>query len=158
MSPLSQLDQWRNDVYVYNEEYETLYLTIKEQVNDAFKFMRGAIPFPDVTDTVTKLAKSNIRLSELAATAGELSRDITHAYGITRRQHIARLVEEKKIAEEVAELEADMLMSDEFNVMNETDYNLERTEKLWKSTDTLILSLLTKLSYESKTNKSSGGI
>lgn len=152
MTLLNELEQWKNDVNVYNELYETLYFTMKDQVNDAFRFMRGAMPFPDVTETATKLAKSNIKLSELVASAGQMSRDITNSYKITKRRHVARLVEEKKITEAAAKLEADTLMSEEYFVMNEAEYNLDRSEKLWKSTDTLILSLLTKLSYGAKSN------
>lgn len=135
------IKQWRNDIEVYNEEYETLYASIKSQASDAMKFLNGKIPFPDTAESATKLSFSNAKLVDIQAVAVQQFRGATKFYETTRARIIENLVEEKKIDVELAKVKAETLLTEEFELLDEAEYNFERATKLWQSTDTLIKSL-----------------
>lgn len=153
----SELEQFKDELFIYNEGYETLYFKMKPMVNEAFEFLRGKIPFPESEESAAKLSLHNIKLSEIVATAGHNCRDAKNFYDKTKAGHVARLVEEKNIATEVALLEAETLMTEEFNLLNELEYNYDRADRLWKSTDTLILTLLRKPVY-AKANSNTSNV
>lgn len=146
---MNELEQIRNSIFMYDEEYETLYFKIKEHAATALKLVRsGKQPPMQTIDSVIELSLLNQRLVETRAMAGSIFRGASNFYQITKQAHKARLIKEKNIAEEAAEAEAISLSVEEFTLMDQAEFNLDVVDKRWASTDTMIHTLLAKLGYE----------
>lgn len=148
MEPAS-VDQWQNDIRAYNEEYEKLYLDIKTRTSGAMKAMRHIANPTILSECAVELNLLNMKLVEVRGMALLLFRGAKNFYEITKWKEKARLIKEKKLAAGVAENEAQGLLIEEFDCMNEAEYNFERVDKLWLSTDRMVEALLTKLDYAS---------
>lgn len=151
---MNELGQWQNDIRVYDEKYETLYLKIKEHTNAAIKLVRGEATTPMLEKSAVELALCNQQLVEIQAMAGTIFRGANKFYELTKGAYKANLIKEKNIAEEAAEVEALALSIEEFTVMDQAAYNLDIANKRWESTNTMIHTLLVELGYGKAKNNS----
>lgn len=144
---MSELEQLRSDIYLYDGKYEALYLDIKNHTNVARKLVRGVINTPTLEETAFDLALCNQKLVECVAMAGSIFRGAQKFYYITKQSHKDRLIKEKNIAEEAAESEALALSIEEFTVMDQAAYSYDIAVRRWQSTETMINTLLIRLGY-----------
>lgn len=154
---MTELEQWKNDFYEYNNEYEKVALKIKDLSNKAYNLVSEFKPLTtaqnDILSSVgVALSVQLQRLVELRAEAAYNFRGVKNFYELTLIRHklaLMRSGREKKVAANVAENEAQQLSTEEFSLMNEAERYIEISDKRWETTERLVTSIQTKLNYGS---------
>lgn len=155
----NELDQWRNDLQVYNEDYENIALLVKKYANQAYalvsEFKAPLTPIDNELLAALGIALSVQlqRLVDVRAEAAYNFRGTKNFYDRTvigRKFQLMRGGGEKKIAANVAEGEAIQLSTKEFDIMNEAERYADISDKRWETTKELIASIRSKLDYGPK--------
>ena len=147
---MTDLEQWKNDIYVYNEEYEKVLAGIRETVKKAKRLLHQKKPTAEIADELVNVTLGLQKLVDLNAEAGYNYRGIKGFYErtlISRKLDIMRAPGEKKVAANVAEGEAVIESQEEFALMNEAERYQTTCEKRYEATKELVASLRTKLEY-----------
>lgn len=152
---MTELDQWKNDLSVYNDEYEKIALKVKDLSNQAFSLVSEFKPLTSAQyDTLSSVGVAlSVQLQRLVESRAEAAynfRGVKNFYErtiIERKLGLMRSSREKKIAAGVAENEAVQLSTEEFELMNEAERYADVSDKRWETTERLIASIQTKLSY-----------
>lgn len=153
---MTELEQWKHDLFSYTEEYEKVALQIKERSNHGYGLISEYKPLD--ASQVEKLKDVGVALSTQLQRLVELRSEAFYNYRALKNFYERTVIErklaimgsgEKKIAAGVAENQATLESFAEFDLMNEAERYADTSDKRWEATVKLIDSLRTKLNYGS---------
>lgn len=144
-----ELQSLYDEVFRYDEKYETLNAKVKEHTKTAMQRLRANRPSADVVDVLNELGMDLQKLVDIRAEAAYISRDAKQFY---ERMLIKRKLEimsskEKKIAANVAEGMAVIDSAEEFEMMNQAQMRADTSDKRYEATLVMVENLRMKLNY-----------
>ena len=151
---MTEVEQWKNDLFVYNEDYEKIALKVKDLSNRAYGLVGEFKPltaeqFQILASVGVALSVQLQRLVDSRAEAAYNYRGVKNFYERTLKERKLVIMGrgEKKTAAGVAEDQALIESFAEFDLVNEAERYAETSDKRWESTERLIASVRTKLDY-----------
>lgn len=132
---MNALEQWKNDVHVYNETYEAINRDLKQIVKEAKPLLESKSPSSELANVAIKLSIVTQRLVDSVAAAGYNVRGINELRNITLQSEY-----NKEIPAEFTTLEV-------FELWNEARMCQVAVTNRWDATLELIRSVRSKLDY-----------